>query len=728
MIRVFGVRHHGPGSARSVRAALEAMKPDMVLVEGPPDAQEVLPLIGHREMKPPVALLVYASDAPSRAVFYPFAVFSPEWQAISHALAEGVPARFIDLPFGARLGESEIGEGERTEEDPLAALAQAAGYGDRELWWEHHIEQRGVHGAFEAILEAMAALREGRAMHRLDAQREAHMRAMIRLARKQGYGRIAVVCGAWHAPALTAESLVAFAEKDRAWTFGAATTKTEAAWIPWTHSRLSLRSGYGAGIAAPGWYAHLWAHPGKDAALGWLSRVVRLLREADIEAPTSGAIDALRLAEALAALRGLAAPGLVELTDAARSVLCRGEEEPLGLIRAQLEVGNELGDVPEDAPQVPLQRDVAAAQKRLRMKPTAEPRTIKLDLRTPVDRAKSHFLHRLNAIGAPWGQPMPIASNKTGSFHEHWTLLWRPELTVSLVEASLYGNTLAEAATARMAEDARGANLARLTALLDAAILADLPEATDRILHYVEERAARSADVVGSMEALPPLARTTRYGSTRQTRTEHLEAILDGLFERIAVGLIPACAGLDDDAAARMLEALLRVHESITLLDRPRLGREWTALLHALIPRDDCHGILRGGACRLLVERGDLGPKELERLAHLALSPAARPAHAAAWLEGLLHGSALLLLHHDGLWHALDAWLLSLPEEAFVEMLPLVRRGFANFGPAERRQIGERVRRMGEAGEPEPPWPDLDPARAALVFPVLSRILGVELP
>ena len=42
---LFGIRHHGPGSARSLRLALEALKPDIVLIEGPPDAQEVLPLM-----------------------------------------------------------------------------------------------------------------------------------------------------------------------------------------------------------------------------------------------------------------------------------------------------------------------------------------------------------------------------------------------------------------------------------------------------------------------------------------------------------------------------------------------------------------------------------------------------------------------------------------------------------------------------------------------------------
>ena len=61
---LFGIRHHGPGCARSLRLALEALNPDIVLIEGPPDAQEVLPLMRHKAMTPPVALLIYAPDTP----------------------------------------------------------------------------------------------------------------------------------------------------------------------------------------------------------------------------------------------------------------------------------------------------------------------------------------------------------------------------------------------------------------------------------------------------------------------------------------------------------------------------------------------------------------------------------------------------------------------------------------------------------------------------------------
>ena len=97
---VFGIRHHGPGSARSLVQALEALQPDCILVEGPPEADGILSLTLHEQMKPPVALLAYAPDEPQRAVYYPFVAFSPEWQAIRYALLNKIPVQFMDLPVG----------------------------------------------------------------------------------------------------------------------------------------------------------------------------------------------------------------------------------------------------------------------------------------------------------------------------------------------------------------------------------------------------------------------------------------------------------------------------------------------------------------------------------------------------------------------------------------------------------------------------------------------------
>jgi len=69
-VHLFGVRHHGPGCARSLVKALEALQPDCVLIEGPPEADDLLALAGAEGMEPPVALLlpehVARRDAPVR--------------------------------------------------------------------------------------------------------------------------------------------------------------------------------------------------------------------------------------------------------------------------------------------------------------------------------------------------------------------------------------------------------------------------------------------------------------------------------------------------------------------------------------------------------------------------------------------------------------------------------------------------------------------------------------
>src|SRR5215475_10070548 len=102
---------------------------------------------------------------------------------------------------------------------------------------------------------------------------------------------------------------------------GLPAVKTRATWVPWTSQRLTQASGYGAGIASPGWYGHLWRAPDRIAER-WVVRAARLLRAADMPASTAAVLEAVRLAEATAAVRGRSLPGLSELTDAVQAVLC----------------------------------------------------------------------------------------------------------------------------------------------------------------------------------------------------------------------------------------------------------------------------------------------------------------------------------------------------------------------------------------------------------------------
>mgnify|MGYP006190513689 CR=1 FL=1 len=64
-VTLLGIRHHGPGSARMVAAALAAVRPEVVLIEGPPEGDALLPHVPH--LTPPVALLLHDEAEPARA-------------------------------------------------------------------------------------------------------------------------------------------------------------------------------------------------------------------------------------------------------------------------------------------------------------------------------------------------------------------------------------------------------------------------------------------------------------------------------------------------------------------------------------------------------------------------------------------------------------------------------------------------------------------------------------
>ncbi|MGC9505551.1 DUF5682 family protein [Baaleninema sp.] len=728
-VRIFGIRHHGPGSARSVLQAFNSWQPDAILIEGPPEAEAILSLAARPEMVPPVALLLYVRDRPQQAVYYPFAVYSPEWQSLLYGLTHNLSVQWMDLPQRHRFALRELPPREVPEEvtvvrrDPLGQLARAAGYEDGESWWESIVERRrDATDLFEGILEAMTALREQVDwLEDVEAMREAYMRKRIRQAQKAGFDRIAVVCGAWHAPALAE---MPPAKVDNALLKGLPKTAVCATWVPWTDDRLCDRGGYGAGVASPGWYRHLWDVgnlPISEVALRWMTRVAGFLRGQGLDASSAEVIEAVRLAETLAALRDRPIPGLADLNDATVAVMGNGSDLPMRLVWEQLIVGDRIGEVPPEAPTTPLQQDLRQLQKQLRLKPQATPKSLTLDLRKPLDLERSHFLHRLNLLGIPWGKPQQ--ADGLGTFKESWELRWRPELEIALVEASVWGNTVEDAAADCSRHRGETAEtLPQLTELLDEVLWAALPQAVLTLLDRVEAVSAATQDVGHFLESLPPLARIRRYGNVRQTDTTTVQRVLDRLVVRCCVELPGACVRLEEEAARLRFQQILAANGAIALLQQQDYRQQWRDALQTLLERDRSPGLLRGGTCRLLFDGGAIDADATSRYMSLALSQANDPTQAAGWVEGFLQGSGLLLLHDDRLFGILDRWLRSIPETAFVAVLPLLRRTFATFTPAERRQLGQNL--WGNGKDSLESRIEIEVDRADLVLNGLETLLG----
>ena len=755
---LFGIRHHGPGSAASLVAALDALDPALVLIEGAPEAESLAGYAALAGMQPPLAILHYQADEPANAIFAPFAEYSPEWQAMRWALARGRAIRFIDWPAAHALAfgkphdaplpeEDDDAHGDKPEPppppsyaDPLDMLATIAGYADGEAWWNAMVESSQAGPAmFAAIEAAITELRDAsEAEGGLNPQREARdrireafMRLALRAALKDESGDIAVVVGAWHVPALRAKVPQA---EDRTTIRGLEKVKVESAWVPWSDSRLASASGYGAGVTAPGWYRHLWQlRDGSETsspeafAAGWQSRVSGLLREEGHAVASASTIEASRLAITLAALRGEATPGLAEMHDATLAALCHGDEVAYRLVERRLLFGERVGAVDPAVPQMPLAADLERWQKRCRLKPEDLEREIALDLRTEAGLMKSTLLHRLTLINVPWGRLLDAEAGR-GTFRETWRLAWNPGLAVNLAEALVYGVTIAQAAAGKAMAQSRDSNdVAALAGLVKACLLADLPDAAEHCITRLQAAAVGSGDLVQLMNTVPTLVLILRYGTARPIPSEQLGALVSALAAEINAGAQAASVDIEPAEAEAMRRAMAGYDRALALHGEPHLTEMWFRELAALVQHDRSAPAVAGLALRLLHE-GQVW--EVERIAasfSRALTPPAAPAAAGAFVESFLAGGAEVLIQDRPLLASLDTWLCQLDDESFIALLPMLRRGFSDFAETGRQRIlgiigsGTIAAARGPGAQDN----DASPAFIAQALPLLRTILGI---
>lgn len=737
-IHYFGIRHHGPGSAARLLSALEQLRPVAVLIEGPEDCGELLSLLSAREMRPPVALMAFSSEHPECSVYFPFAEYSPEYQAVRWANNNSVPISLIDLPVAVQLAqvlcerdfatdaETDVdvvtctdaenpGENAAAETafsyrqlhmDPIGCLATLAGYEDGESWWNDLIEQNGDSNTalFAQIAEAMAALRDSLdkssvtpGMHRelaRETQREAFMRRAIDRIAKQSDGPVVVVCGAWHVPALQ-RPVSAKSDRDtlKSLPRKLPASKLRQAWIPWATAKLASRSGYGAGVQSPMWYQHLWRYRNQSDWLErWLTWTARALRDNGHTVSTASIIEAARLCQSLAAVRGRPAAGIEEVRDAVIACLCDGDSIRWKQLENTLLLGSEVGCIPAEAPLAPLLEDLQIQQRKCKLKPEALPRELALDLRSDSGLARSTLLHRLNILDVPWGK-VSSSGNSRGTFREHWQLLWEPVYAVQLVDNLIYGSTIGSAADAKAtACIASESQLHKLAEWIQLCLEAQLPAAAEAGLLRLSERASHTSDTYSLLTGIPALININRYGTARDISLGHIGELIQRVLAQATVALPYACRNLDDQEAQNFHRCLQDVNQALPLMTLDsELLEQWQQAL-GIVARENLSTPLLAGLCaRLLYHADHLDSDTLQTLFQRTLSPAVATADAARFFDGFFSGATQQLLYDELLLDTVQSWLNALNEEDFVQYLPLFRRLFADLDSMERRRLLDTV-------------------------------------
>ncbi|MCI8477109.1 MAG: hypothetical protein HFE97_01995 [Oscillospiraceae bacterium] len=707
---LFGVRHLSPAGAWHLRALLDKVRPRLVLVEGPSDLNSQIPYLVERETVPPIAILAYTQAAPVRSILYPFAEYSPEYQAILWSFANGAQCRFIDLPCEVFLALAERRQGQQTGEtgfDAYAALDVHTGEDGHETFWERTLEHTT---APDAYLEGAAAF--GRELRELTAGRESdwaenivresYMRRNIQQALEEGYApeEIVVVTGSYHVEGL--KTAAPMTDEEAAALPKAPSSHTL---MPYSYYRLSTRSGYGAGNKAPAYYSLVWEALNRGqsgfAARSYLSRIARFQRKSGFPTSSAQVIEAVRLADSLAQLRGSAVPALRDLRDAAVTCLGEGSQAAISQAVAKTEIGTRIGALPEGVSRTSIQEDFYRQLKTLKLEKyrdlTAqdlpldlrENRSVKSEQAAFLDLNRSCFLHQLRVLGVSFCQQQQVQQDNA-TWAEHWILRWTPESEIELVEAALKGDTVAQAASFQMQERVEGATgMAAVAQVIEDAFTCGMAGAVGYATTALQALAVDAASLEELAATAHRLSIVIQYGGIRRLDSAPLEPILQQIYLRCCLILPNAC--LCDDAGAQMVTAAMEQLNSAVLAHDFLADEGWLDALDQVAGRDDLNTKLSGFAAAILLERGAIDSQRLSLEVQRRLSRGVPADLGAGWFEGLAMKNRYALIARLSLWESLSGYLDDLDDEEFKRALVFLRRAFADFSAREKDEIAENL-------------------------------------
>jgi hypothetical protein len=736
---VFGVRHFSPAAAIHVARFLDRENPDVVLIEGPSDATDQLIHLAHAQTKPPVAILAFTKTRPVRSMLFPMAAYSAEWVAARWALKKKRTLRFCDLPAATFLelaelrakelaaareerhrqsdraeAASEAGEDpdEKTAEesadqtrayldDPYEEIARLSGEADHETWWERQFEHTHADDAYRQAAFAFGrGLREVRTEEPFRARetrlREAFMRREI-LAETKKKKKVAVVCGAYHAPVLTHDQpvmtdaeLAALPRADCVLTL-----------MPYSYPRLSSQSGYGAGNHAPAYFEMLYDEvlAGTPERLGarYLTELVMHLRTGGTLRSSAEVIEAVRLAEGLASMAASAAPALRDLRDAAITLLGHGDRTPMEAALRAVEIGSAVGRLPPGVSRTALQSDFHQLVKTLNLTRFIEDRDqpLELDLREDrtkksveaafLDRTRSTFLHRLSVLEV--GFAKTSIRDQKGTSKEKWSLRWTPECEIRLAEKSLFADSVESGAAFALTEQLAAAkDVGEATAILLRAANCELADALSVATRRVQELTVDEAGFPNAASGVQNLAEVVRYGNVREVDPAPLRPILSQLYLRSTLLLVGACV-CDDAAVKEVRAAMDRVHDLAFVGEQDIDPAPWLDAVARVAARDDRNPFLSGYSTALLIERGLMDETAIDREVSRRLSPGSHASVGVGWFEGLVQRNRLALFQRKALWSSLSTYVEALDDETFRRALLYLRRAFSTFTQGEIRRL-----------------------------------------
>jgi hypothetical protein len=720
-MHLFPVRHHSPRASGVLRTFLDAVQPDMILVEGPVDATPLVDVLVDADTEPPVAVLGFRTDGTPGSALWPFASYSPEYVAIQWAQQHRRKTAFIDISTGASIAAQDADHADvhdqtnearaipdSTEPGINERCVERTGFRSFEEFWEASFEApRHDPDGFRAALLAYAELARLEDRGTFHRARDAFMVREIETHLASGLSpeKLVVVLGAAHAAALVAEDVDRSLEATLP-----APVQTSVTVIPFSFPRLAQQLGYGAGNRAPHFYqrAHDAGCDYHRATLEALITFTEHLRLRGFAASLADTIEAYRLAVLLADIRGKAGPGLDEVREAAVATMCRGDATHINSFLWSTVIGKNVGRVASRIGRNALQEEFWRELRERRLPATDAPESFALRLNNEVEVGTSVFLHRLRIGAIPYAtfqgtRGAAAGPSKTeeaaGGFaalsraREMWEAQWTPSTDVGLVERIVYGNSLQDVATRKLDEALQAASATGDAAeVLVESVIAACPQTLSAALQACDTFASVDDDLPSLARACRALSGLSAYGTSRSRSgggDSAIPALCRKTFSRAVLRVRDACA-VNDEGIAPVRDALRTLHD--IALSQPLVDKQaWMDEARGLVQSYDVNPTASGLACGLLYLAQAIDDREIAQVVSQRLSNTLEPERSASFLTGFLEVNALVIVKNRPVVEALDLFIQDIEADRFPNLLPTLRRAFCVLGATERRYLLENL-------------------------------------
>jgi len=707
-MKTFGIRHFSPAGAYFVRQFLDKIKPDLVLIEGPADFDFLIDDIVSKKLVPPFAIMAYTKEAPIDTILYPFAEYSPEYQAILWARENNKECHFFDLESDIMLGFGRTDDDTKDEETISKEPEKNKSDVDMEGFWERNLEQSENMDAYRAgsALFGESLRKDTKSDDKSFARdiiRESFMKRKINEYIKKGFDseKIVAITGAFHTSAI--ENLEgAMSDKEYK---ELVRRESNVTLMPYSYYRLSKRTGYGAGNAAPAYYELLWQgfldgdityHERK-----YLSSLAKYMREHGGIVSSAQVIEATRLARELAVIRGGSVPTLEDLKDASITCMGGGSFGEMAMGFAETDIGKKIGSVPQDAMQTSIQSDFTLKLKQLKLEKYKElvATPLQLNLRENLrvkseesaflDLNRSFFLYRLVVLGIDFAK-IKKSNQDNATWAENWILQWTPEAEIQIVESVLKGDTIVDAVAFVLGEKlSEATKISEIAEVIEAAFNCGLPKIVEGAKRSLDEMANGTIAMCDIADTVSKLSNMISFGDIRKLDRKPLEPIVKRLCIRASLMLVGESA-CDDIAAAALAEDIQKIHNVFMVQDFLDESL-WFDKLTELSNRDDLNTKISGLATAILLDAGKIDEPTLRKEVSRRLSVGMPAELGANWFAGLSMRNHYALIGRLTLWESLSEYLDTLDEEEFRRSAVFLRRAFVEYSAKEKDMIAENL-------------------------------------